>query len=851
MSDPSSVRRVVSALALVVLLPAGAFAQRACEDPVSPAPAAASWSSPLDARVSMHVRDISLRDALDRLTALSGVQLAYSADIVPVDRRVCVGGDRLPVGDMLTALLRGSNVQVLVVSGRVVLAPGAKNPTAVAERAPQGVSVLERVVVTGNAVAAPRRPLVIGVEVIDGETMRRQALGSMSELLDASVPGLWAWSQSPSSLVAQYGAIRGASSFSSSTPKIYIDGVEVANPLIVTQLNPDVIDRVEVIRGPQGSALYGSDAISGVINVLTRHDGVTGDASAVQFRTTEGAAASAYANGLVPVHEQRLNMRAGTNVKSAGLALVFGQTGALFPSSETRQVSAAGDARLVSSNATYTTSARYYDKRAGSGVNPLLAGILPAKPIAADSDRKGPGNQAQSVSVATADVPQTVAQLTLSNSATFVTQGRWTHSFLAGLDGYTLNHVADSSGPFTSAVDTALRAARGNGTRVTFRENSIAHFGGDEEAQGTLTVGVEQSVLRQATWQTTRITAGPGSAYPTFTEGLAETWNHNTGVLSQLSASWRDALFLTGGLRVERNDAFTGSNQHPVLPMLGVAMVRGYDDVELKLRAAYGKGIRPPQTPARSAANGYTSNSGYGGVAAVPPALDPEYQSGYEGGAELYIGHTVTVQVTRFDQRATGLIQNVAVGIDTFARGSDIERRVRYQLQNVGEISNTGWEVQANVSHGPFTLASSLTSVDSRVRALAVGYNGDLRTNDRMLAVPARTGALTASFLSNGWFASIGATRATDWLNYDRLALAKAYVAAGPGQREVTGPSLRNFWMAYNGDTHLRFTTSRDLSHGMTLLVAGENLLGGQLGEPDNVTIRPGRTITAGLRASF
>ncbi|MDB4917802.1 MAG: TonB-dependent receptor plug [Gemmatimonadetes bacterium] len=849
MSDPSLVRRAVSVIALAVLVPASAFAQRSCEDPVVIPAAAATWTAPLDARVSLHVRDISLRDALDRLTALSGVQLAYSADIVPVDRRVCVGGERLAVGEILTALLRGSNVQVLVVSGRVVLAPAAKNQPGVAESAPHGVSVLERVVVTGNAVAAPRRPLVIGVEVIDGETMRRQALGSMSELLDASVPGLWSWAQSPSSLVSQYGGIRGASSFGASSPKIYIDGVEVANPLIVTQLNPDVIDRVEVIRGPQGSALYGSDAISGVINVLTRHDGVAADASGFQFRSTEGAASSAYASGLVPVHEQRLNVRTGTNVKSAGLSMVFGQTGALFPSSETRQLSATGDARLVSSSATYTMSARYFDKRSGTGINPLLAGIMPRPPQAPlDTNMKG---QVQTNTVASTDIPQTVAQLTVSNSATFATQGRWTHSLLAGIDMYALNHVADSSGPFTSAVDTALRAARGNGDRITLRESSVAHFGGDDEAQGTLTLGIEQSVLRQGTWQTIHVTPGPGSAYGTIVEGLVDTWNHNTGVLSQLSGSWKDALYLTGGLRVERNDSFTGNNRYPLLPMLGVAAVRGYGDVELKLRAAYGKGIRPPQTPARSTATGYAGNTGYGSLNGVLPALDPEYQSGYEGGAELYIGHTLTLQLTRFDQRATGLIQNVATGIDTVARGGSLERRVRYQLQNVGEISNTGWEFQGNLSHGAFSLASSLTSVDSRVRALAAGYNGDLRPNDRMLAVPARTAALTASYLNSGWFMSLGATRAMDWINYDRLSLARAYVVAGPGQREVTGNSLRNFWMAYDGDTHLRFSTSRDLSHGMTLLVAAENLLGGQLGEPDNVTIRPGRTITAGLRASF
>ena len=109
--------------------------------------------------------------------------------------------------------------------------------------------------------------------MIDGEELRLGGFGRLASALDAYVPGLWLWDQAPGSLVAQYGGVRGASSFSTSYPKMYIDGVEVANPLLVTQLDPDVVDRVEVIRGPQGSALYGSDAISGVINVITRHDG--------------------------------------------------------------------------------------------------------------------------------------------------------------------------------------------------------------------------------------------------------------------------------------------------------------------------------------------------------------------------------------------------------------------------------------------------------------------------------------------------------------------------------------------------------------------------------------------------
>ncbi|MDB4882271.1 MAG: TonB-dependent receptor plug [Gemmatimonadetes bacterium] len=846
MRNVSLLRGAVLLLALVIGTPQRGLAQHACVEHPFADPPPGGWTHPLDTRVSLHVREVSLRDALDRLTAASKVQLAYSADFLPVDRRVCLSAENEALGSVLASLLRGTPVQVLVVSGRVVLSPGA-TPTS-AESPSRSVSVLDRVLVTGNAVAAPRRPLVIGVEVIDGEHLRRQSYNSLAEMLNAAVPGVWSWSQAPSSLVAQYGSIRGASSFGSSSPKIYIDGVEVANPLLVTQLNPDVVDHVEVIRGPQGSALYGSDAISGVINVLTRHDAGNYPMPAVSVRSTAGAAGSAYVAGLVPTHEQRLNLRAGTNVRSAGLAVAFGQTGALFPSSDTRQLAATGDARLVTSGETLTMSARLFDKRSGVGPNPILHDILPVAPTT------GTGG---APIVSSSDPTQSVRQYTLSTSAAFATQGAWTHSFLAGVDGYSLNNVADAIAPVTSAVDSALRAARGNGDRFTLRESSVAHFGSDD-APGTLTLGLEHSVLRQASTYTMR-TAGLAGQFPTARDTLRETWNHNTGLISQVSMSWREAIFLTGGLRLERNDAFSGSNRYPLLPMAGLAVVRSVGDIEVKWRAAYGKGIRPPQTPARAAASGYANNLGYNGspvpgVGSVLPALDPEVQSGYEAGVEAYFGHALSLQLTRFDQEVTGLIQNVAVAVDTFAAQGGIERRVRYQLQNVGEITNRGWEFQGNLTQGPFTLAGSLSSVDSRVRTLANGYLGDLRPGDRMLAVPARTGSLTFSFMGDRWFASLGATRAMDWINYDRLSLATAFAQSNGysmKDKDLTGANLRTFWTAYDGDTHLRLTGSRDLSRGISLLLTGDNLLGGQLGEPDNVTIRPGRTITAGLRASF
>ena len=844
MCNALSLRRAGLSLGLALLVPFAGHAQHACEDAVVAAPAG-GWTAPLDTRVTLHARDVSLRDALERLTVASRVALAYSVDYIPGDRRVCVSAEQQPLGALLGTLLRGSRMQVLVVAGRVVLSPGA---VAEPSQASSTVSVLDRVVVTGNAVASPRRPLVIGLEVIDGDQLRRQSLGSLAEMLDASVPGVWSWTQSPSSMVSQYGGIRGASSFGSSAPKIYIDGVEVTNPLLVTQLNPDVVDRIEVIRGPQGSALYGSDAISGVINVLTRHDGGAVSGPLVQVRSVAGAASSSYVSGLVPTHEQRLTVRTGSNVKAAGAAITYGQTGALYPASETRQLAATGDARLVLPRETLAMSLRLFDKVAGAGRNPLI----PVPATVAISSNDSLRLRATTAASPTAD--QAVRQYTLSTSAAFATDGRWTHNLLAGIDGYHLKNVADNANPISTVLDSALRASQGNGDRVTLRASSVARLGADDGPQGTFTVGIEQSVLRQASSITTQMPGPAGQKYYSAVDGVAETWNHNTGLLSQFSTSWDDAIFLTGGLRVERNDAFSGSNRYPLLPMVGLAVVRDVGGAELKWRAAYGKGIRPPQTPARSASSGYTYNQGgtSGGFNGVLPSLDPEVQSGYEGGAELYFGKTLSLQLTRFDQRVSGLIQNVSVAIDTLVHNGRTERRVRYQLQNVGEITNTGWELQGTTTHGPFSLNGAVSSVDSRVRTLAHGYLGDLRPGDRMLAVPARTVSTTATWFGGVWFASLGAMRAMDWVNYDRLSLANWYLTqnANP-MREPTGARLRSYWREYNGETHLRITGSRDLSRGVSLLMVGENLLGGQLGEPDNVTIRSGRTVTAGLRAAF
>ena len=137
------------------------------------------------------------------------------------------------------------------------------------------------------------------------------------------------------------------------------------------------------------------------------------------------------------------------------------------------------------------------------------------------------------------------------------------------------------------------------------------------------------------------------------------------------------------------------------------------------------------------------------------------------------------------------------------------------------------------------------------MQQLASAYSGDLRAGDRMLDVPARTTSLSGSWTGSGWFTSLTVSRAADWTGYDRLAVADALTSGGLAPRDLVGGRLRGYWRQYDGVTRLRANVSRDLFRGLSLVIAGDNLLGQQCGEPDNATVVPGRTITAGVKAKF
>jgi outer membrane receptor protein involved in Fe transport len=820
------------AFAALAVSPVRAAAQRGC-GVVAPAQ---SWPSPLNRTIALRARDVSLREALDRVAAAARFRVSYSAEFLPLDRRVCLSSDSVAAGDALAELLAGVNVSTIVTSAdQVVIAPSRPISTP-----RESVQTLDRVVVTGSAMGNAQRSLSVAVDVIDRRQLQNQSSGALSSSLDGNVAGMWLWEQSPSTLLARYGSIRGASSFGLSYPKVYIDGIEVANPLLLTDLNPASLDRVEVIRGPQGAALYGADAISGVVNIVTRHEGLQAGDSKTEAESRVGLSQTSFADKSVLAQNHSLSWRTGSNVRSGSLAMNVNSLGGYVPEAFSRDVKLNGAFKFVSSTASVTGTGRVFTKRAAAGQNPLIMGFLPSAPgpTAASSNRGATyaTREDSLLRIALTNAPQTANQYTFGLTSTLLTGTTWVPSFSAGVDGYGLSNVSNDLGIIPSSLDSALHSAEGGAYRVTFRSAMVGQYDFASRRSLTLTFSGEHSRL-QETLKTDRMT----------TSGLVRvdsaTYRSNTGFVAQANYAMNEALYLTGGLRIERNDQFSPAaqlsvlSQANVLPMVGIAGVRELGRLAVKGRAAYGVGVRP----ARSMDLYHVRYAS---------ALDPERQSGVEFGADLFFDRRFALHVTRFDQRASGLIQQVAAPRDT--SGPAPSKRIGYLLQTVGEIRNHGWEVESSYDLGYFALSGAFTTVNSRVDNIARDYFGDLRAGDRVLAVPAGTASLTANWNVYGWRAGMTATRAFDWINYDRLQIAKDYASCDSCFAEtLTGAQLRSYWMKYDGVTRLRGSLSRELRRGVGVRLTADNLTNAQRGEPDNITVLPGRTFLLGVSAKI
>lgn len=130
-------------------------------------------------------------------------------------------------------------------------------------------ATLEETVVAATRTAQPLSDAVADISIVDRETLDRSGAAALEDVL-ARLPGVEiVRNGGPGSTASVY--LRGANN---EFTAVYIDGIRVdlqsgsggapweAMPL-------DLIDRVEVLRGPAG-AVYGSDAMGGAIQIFSK-----------------------------------------------------------------------------------------------------------------------------------------------------------------------------------------------------------------------------------------------------------------------------------------------------------------------------------------------------------------------------------------------------------------------------------------------------------------------------------------------------------------------------------------------------------------------------------------------------
>lgn len=146
---------------------------------------------------------------------------------------------------------------------------------------------LEGVVVTATRTETSVSDLPVPVVVIDRGTIERNAGASLPDLLRLAAGIEIAQSGGPGQLATAF--IRGTES---DHVLVLIDGVELSpgtlGTLQMQNISPALIERIEIIKGPR-SALYGSEAVGGVINIITRRDAdaIRAHAGAGSFNTFE------------------------------------------------------------------------------------------------------------------------------------------------------------------------------------------------------------------------------------------------------------------------------------------------------------------------------------------------------------------------------------------------------------------------------------------------------------------------------------------------------------------------------------------------------------------------------------
>ena len=449
---------------------------------------------------------------------------------------------------------------------------------------------LPETVVSANLVALPAKEVGSTVTVISGEELERRQIRIVSDAL-RDVPGV---SVSRTGPAGQFTQVRIRGNEGNHT-KVFIDGVEANDPSGDAEFNfahllAADVERIEVVRGPQ-SALYGSDAIGGVINVITK-------------RGKRGLAASGYLEaGSFGTNSGNLALSGGGNnyrfAASGSFLNTQGVNISRFGSetddyhNKTLNLSGSVDA---TDNLALSVNGTYIDNQVQSDPQDFTFGG-PFEGLFVDGDQQRNGDQFYGR-----------AQGKLQTFG-----GQWEH--ILGVN-YT-------NTDFKNSVDENFASANsGSQSRLDYQTN--AYFSDPDTAMDhTLTLFAEYN------YETFN---NEVAAFPTANQKQS---NGSTGVAGEYLLALKQQYFLTGSLRYDNNDQFKNATTYRM------TMAYLHPQTSTRVHTSFGNGVKNP---------GFFDLYGFfPGTFVGNPNLNPESSIGGDFGVEQkFFQERLVMDVTYF-----------------------------------------------------------------------------------------------------------------------------------------------------------------------------------------------------------
>jgi len=624
---------------------------------------------------------------------------------------------------------------VTVTSGETVAADFQLSETAIG---------LDEVVVTGSPAGEQRRRAIgTGIASIDVEnTLANAPITSFNELLQGREAGVVSMAASGTAGTAGPMILRGITSLTQDNqPLIYIDGIRLdrSNTNLVgtggqvidrlSDINPQDISRMEVIKGAAATALYGSEASSGVIQIFTKR----GQAGETQYSAGVRLGANRIPQNLPLMHpdpqypsandmlstglhqEYTASMRGGTDqfgyyvagshVDSEGSFVnnVFQRSGVRL------NLEARPSERFT---AGFTSSFNRSDIQLppnDNWIDGILTTLYLGNPVTRGTESDPWGGAFIPVPLAMArEIYDRTNRFTGGVNLQHRLSPAFTHRVTVGVEsvdgqGITFRPYWTEPGQADRPGTRSVNSRTNLQTNIDYSASFTQQLGENLEAQ--ISAGSQfftRSDHRVFATGTDFASPGLQSLGGTALASVNESdLSYTTGGLfAQGQFGYLDRIFLILGIRGDGSSAFGEAFGWQAFPKASLSYVISEEPwfqvpaiSSLRLRGGWGTaGTQPGAFDAVRTFGNVVGMHGQPGIRAATfgnPDLAPEISHEFEAGFDLgFLGGRGNLEVTAYDQRTHDVLlgQRYPPSLGLLAT----------QLTNVGQVHNRGFEISGN-----------------------------------------------------------------------------------------------------------------------------------------------------------